>query len=106
MVSEFVKRRDYIMERLNAIPGVTCPFPRGAFYAMPNFSTYFGKKAGDKVINGSVDLSGYLLEDGHIAAVAGAAFGEDTCIRLSFATSMEKITEGLNRLEASLGKLS
>ena len=106
MVTEFVKRRDYIMERLDAISGVTCPFPRGAFYAMPNFSAYFGKKAGDKVINGSVDLSGFLLEDGHIAAVAGAAFGEDTCIRLSFATSMEKITEGLNRLEASLAKLS
>jgi len=106
MVAEFDKRRAYIMDRLLAIPDVTCPRPQGAFYVMPNFSAFYGKKAGDKVIGGSVDLSGYLLEEGHVATVAGAAFGEDSCIRLSYATSMELITKGMDRIVEALGKLA
>jgi aspartate aminotransferase len=106
MNAEFQKRRDYIMGRIAEIPDAACPYPRGAFYAMPNLSAYFGKKAGDRVIANSVDLSGYLLETGHVATVAGAAFGEDRCIRLSFATSMELITEGMNRIQDALSKLA
>jgi aspartate aminotransferase len=106
MVAEFAKRRDYMMDRLAALDGVTCPRPRGAFYVMPNFSAYYGKKAGGQEIAGSVDLSGYLLEEAHVATVAGAAFGEDACIRLSYATSMELLEKAMDRLEEALGKLA
>ena len=102
---EFQKRRDYIMDRLLAIPGVTCPRPVGAFYAFPNLSAYYGKKAGDKAINGSLDMADYLLDGAHIATVPGVAFGEDKCIRFSFATSIAVITEGMNRLEKALAEL-
>ncbi len=106
MGSEFQKRRDYIMERVLAIPGVTCPRPQGAFYCMPNLSAYYGKKAGERVIQNSVDMSGYILEVGHVATVAGAAFGEDNCIRLSFATSMELIEKGMDRIQQALSQLA
>ncbi len=105
MRAEFEKRRDYILGRLAAIPGCFCPKPGGAFYVFPNLSAYFGKKWGDKVIAGSVDLSAYLLEDSHIATVPGAAFGEDACVRFSFATSMELIAKGMDRLAEGLSKL-
>jgi aspartate aminotransferase len=107
MNQQFAKRRDYIMQRLLEIEGITCPRPQGAFYAMPNLSAYYGKSyAGGKTINGSVDMSAYLLEEGHIATVAGAAFGEDSCVRFSFATSLELIEKGMDRLQAALAKLS
>jgi aspartate aminotransferase len=105
MRAEFEKRRDYILGRLAAIPGCSCPKPGGAFYVFPNLSAYFGKKWGDKVIAGSLDLSAYLLEDSHIATVPGAAFGEDACVRFSFATSMDLIAKGMDRLAEGLAKL-
>jgi len=103
---EFERRRGYIVGRLAAMKGVTCPNPGGAFYVFPNLSAYFGKKWGDKVIQGSVDLSAYLLEEAHIATVPGAAFGEDACVRFSFATSQELIARGMDRLEEGLAKLA
>jgi len=103
---EFERRRGYIVGRLAAMKGVTCPNPGGAFYVFPNLSAYFGKKWGDKVIQGSVDMASYLLEDVFLATVPGAAFGEDSCIRFSFATSMQVIEEGMNRLEKALAKLT
>lgn len=105
MRAEFERRRGYIVGRLAAMKGVTCPNPGGAFYVFPNLSSYFGKKWGDKVIQGSVDLSAYLLEEAHIATVPGAAFGEDACVRFSFATSQELIAKGMDRLEEGLAKL-
>lgn len=105
MRAEFEHRRGYIVGRLAAMKGVTCPNPGGAFYVFPNLSSYFGKKWGDKVIQGSVDLSAYLLEEAHIATVPGAAFGEDACVRFSFATSQELIAKGMDRLEEGLAKL-
>ncbi len=103
---EFEKRRDYIMGRLKAIPGCSCPRPGGAFYVFPNLSAYFGKSFDGQVIKDSVELSAYLLEQSHIATVPGAAFGEDACIRFSFATSMELIAKGMDRLEDGLSKLA
>ncbi|MBI4799743.1 MAG: pyridoxal phosphate-dependent aminotransferase [Desulfarculus sp.] len=102
---EFEKRLAYILGRLRAMPGVTCSEPGGAFYVFPNLSAYFGKKFGDKVIKGSLELSDYLLEQAHIATVPGVAFGEDSCVRFSFATSMELIAKGMDRLADGLAKL-
>ena len=102
---EFEKRRDYIIKRLLEIPGVTCFKPQGAFYAFPNFSAYYGKKFGDMVISDSLDLTSYLLEQAHVAVVPGVAFGEDTCLRFSFATSLELIGAGLDRVQKAVAGL-
>ncbi len=106
MVGVFARRRDLIYKLLNDIPGVECFKPEGAFYAFPNFSAYYGKKAGDKVMTGSSDLCDHLLENAHVALVPGSAFGTDECIRFSFATSDELIIEGVKRVADALAKLS
>ncbi len=105
MVSEFDRRRLYIAERLKSLPGVKVAIPQGAFYIFPNFSSYYGRKAGDRVITNSLDLADYLLEKAHVAVVPGAAFGEDECLRFSYATSLEQIEKGMDRLEKALNKL-
>ena len=105
MMAAFDERRLYVVERLNAFEGVSCHKPGGAFYVFPRVDGVYGQKAGDKVIGGSVDLASYLLDKAHIATVAGAAFGDDACIRVSYATSMVKLEEGLNRMEKALGEL-
>jgi aspartate aminotransferase len=105
MLTEFDKRRKYMIERLNAMEGVTCKMPVGAFYAFPNVSTHFGKKFNDTPINNSLDLSTYLLEQAKVALVPGSAFGDDKYIRLSYATSMENVKKGLDRIEEALGNL-
>ena len=86
-------------------PGVTCPEPDGAFYVFPNFSAYFGKKSGGRTINGSLDLADYLMEDAHVAVVPGSAFGEDNCIRFSYALSMDEIEQGFDGIKRALQKL-
>lgn len=105
MVSEFDRRRLYIAERLKSLPGVKVAIPQGAFYIFPNFSSYYGRKAGDRVITNSLDLADYLLEKAHVAVVPGAAFGEDECLRFSYATSLEQIEKGMDRLEKALNEL-
>jgi aspartate aminotransferase len=105
MLSEFDKRRKYMVERLNAMKGVTCKTPVGAFYAFPNVSSYFGKKFNGTPVNNSLELSTYLLEQGKVALVPGSAFGDDKYIRLSYATSMENVKKGLDRIEDALGNL-
>ncbi len=103
---EFDKRRKYMVERLNAMEGVSCLTPVGAFYAFPNISSVFGKKTpGGSVINGSSDFASYLLEEAKVALVSGDAFGADAHIRLSYAASMETITKGLDRIQGALKKL-
>ncbi|HEY6010689.1 MAG TPA: pyridoxal phosphate-dependent aminotransferase [Nitrospirota bacterium] len=96
---EFDKRRKYMVERLNSMPGVSCLMPVGAFYAFPNISKLFGKSANGKPLRNSTDVATYLLEEAQVALVSGDAFGADAYIRLSYATSMENIQKGLDRIE-------
>ncbi len=106
MVSAFAQRRDYIVDRLNKIPGVSCYKPVGAFYVFPNFSSYYGKAYQGKKIENSTMLADYFLDVAKVAVVPGVEFGADPFERLSYATSMEDIKEGLNRIEEALKKLS
>ncbi len=106
MVSVFKERRDYIVKRIRAIPGVTCVKPQGAFYVFPNVSSYYSRKHRDGKIKNSVTLCNYLLEEAGLAVVPGIAFGDDRYIRFSFATSMENIAKGMDRFESALKRLS
>lgn len=106
MVAEFDRRRRAIVEGLNKIPGVSCRMPGGAFYAFPNIKGVLGKRGPTGSINSPTDLATYLLKDAHIAAVPGEPFGSQEHIRLSYATSMEMITRGLDRLGLALKKLT
>lgn len=105
MVSAFAERRRYIVDRLNRMEGVSCYNPAGAFYAFPNFSSYYGKSCKGKRILSSTDLADYFLDEARVAVVPGGEFGADRFERLSFATSMENIEEGLTRIEDALKKL-
>ena len=102
MVDEFRKRRDVIVELLNDISGIKCAKPQGAFYVFPNTSGLYGRSFKGKTIHSSVDLAEFLLEEANVAVVPGAPFGNDNHIRLSYATSMRNIEEGLNRIRKSL----
>jgi aspartate aminotransferase len=99
MREQFEKRAAYMCERLNAIEGVTCDQPTGAFYCFPDVSSYYGKTIGGNVINDSMDFAKNLLEQGNVALVPGGPFGCDNNVRLSFACSMDNIKEGIDRLE-------
>lgn len=105
MLVHFEKRKNYIVNRLNAMEGVRCFDPQGAFYVFPNISSFFGKKYDGMEIKGSVDLTDYLLEKARVAVVPGEGFGAEGYIRLSYATSMELIEKGLDRIEEVLGAL-
>ena len=105
MAVEFEKRREYIVERLNNIEGVRCLDPQGAFYVFPNISAYFAKSYSGGKIEDSADLTTYLLEEAKVAVVPGGAFGADEHIRLSYATSMDNIKKGLDRIEEALKAL-
>lgn len=102
---EFDKRRKYMVEQLNKIPGVSCLMPVGAFYAFPNVARLYGKSIQGKTIKNSSDLATYLLEEAKVALVSGDAFGADPYIRLSYATSMENIQKGLNRIAKAVSEL-
>jgi len=96
MHAEFAKRAKHISERLNAVPGITCMEPTGAFYAFPNVGALYAKVG----VSGSVEFCKKLLEEAQVACVPGAGFGCDNNMRLSFATSMEQIDKGIDRIEA------
>jgi aspartate aminotransferase len=102
---EFDKRRKYMVERLNRIPGISCLMPVGAFYAFPNVARLYGKSIAGKTIKNSSELATYLLEEAKVALVSGDAFGADKYIRLSYATSMENIQKGLDRIEKAVTAL-
>ena len=102
MVGEFDRRRRAIIAALNAIPGVHCATPKGAFYAFPNVSGLFGKRWKGGTIKGSVDVCTFLLEEARIACVAGQDFGSDAHIRISYATGIETIAEGMRRMDAAV----
>ena len=106
MCIEFEKRRTFIVERLNAMPGVSCFKSNGAFYVFPNFSGVYGKSTpAGKKIETSSDFAAYLLEDAKVALVPGIAFGDDRYARLSYAISMENIAKGMDRIEEAIKNL-
>ncbi|UCF88693.1 MAG: pyridoxal phosphate-dependent aminotransferase [bacterium] len=105
MVAEFDKRRVYMVDRLNAMDGVSCFKPQGAFYVFPNFSKLYGRKFKGKVIENSSDFADYLLGEAKVAIVSGNAFGADNYARLSYAIAMKNIEKGLDRIEAAIGAL-
>jgi aspartate aminotransferase len=105
MVGEFDSRRRVIVEALNAIPGISCVMPKGAFYVFPNVSGLFGKRWKGGTLKGSGAVSAFLLEEALIATVAGVDFGSDAHIRLSYATGLETIKEGMSRMVAAVRAL-
>lgn len=105
MIAEFEKRRTYIVQRLNAIAGISCFMSTGAFYAFPNVSGLYGKCFSGKAINNSTDLCAFFLEHARVAVVPGIAFGADNYVRFSYATSMDNIRRGIDRIEEALASL-
>jgi aspartate aminotransferase len=105
MVKEFSRRRKRVLELVNEIPGIECTSPDGAFYIFPDVSSYFGKSDGTTKVNNASELCMYLLNNAHVSSVMGDAFGEPSCVRFSFANSMEKIEEGFRRIEEALRRL-
>lgn len=105
MCEAFLRRRDLVVDLCRDIPGIKLNVPDGAFYVFPDLSYYYGKKAGDRVINDSGDLAMYLLEEGHVATVGGAAFGAPNCLRFSYATSDENLVEAVARIKKALAAL-
>ncbi len=105
MVIEFTRRRKVMVDRLNDIPGVSCPMPRGAFYAFPNIGKLLGRQGLEGPITSPQDLAQYLLKEAHVAVVPGEPFGSRAHIRLSYATSVEAIEKGMDRLAQTLRKL-
>ncbi|NLK42880.1 MAG: aminotransferase class I/II-fold pyridoxal phosphate-dependent enzyme, partial [Tissierellia bacterium] len=99
MKKHFEDRRNYMFETINSIKGLSCRKPEGAFYIMVNFTQLLGKNIRNYKINSSMDFANFLLEEGKVAVVPGIAFGDDNYIRLSYATSMENIKEGLRRIK-------
>lgn len=100
MVEQFVKRRDYMVEQLNSMAGLSCLKPGGAFYVMLNIQDLLAKKYQGQRIDGSIDFANLLLKAEKVAVVPGIAFGADHLIRLSYATSMDNIEKGLKRIES------
>lgn len=106
MGKAFARRRDLVMQLIREIPGLECNEPEGAFYVFPRCSSYFGKTAPDgSTIGGSLDLALYLLNEAHVACVAGVAFGDDDYVRMSYATSEDNLREAFHRVGEALAKL-
>ncbi|MAB95319.1 MAG: aspartate aminotransferase [Flavobacteriales bacterium] len=106
MKETFLKRRNMLVNLLKEIPGIKCNIPQGAFYVFPDISSYFGKSYENEVINNANDFCMYLLNFAHVACVAGDAFGNPECIRISYAASDKKLTDAVSRIKTHLGKLS
>jgi aspartate aminotransferase len=102
MVKQFKERKQHVMKLLKEFPALKCTEPDGAFYIFPEVKSYFGKKAGDEIINNASDLCMYLLNVSHVSTVTGDAFGEPGCIRISFANNMKNIEEGFKRIKKGL----
>jgi aspartate aminotransferase len=102
MVAAFQRRRDLVVKLLQDIPGIKINIPEGAFYVFPDVSSYFGKTLRGKVIHNADDFSMYLLAEANVATVTGDAFGNPNCIRFSYATSEELLTEALRRIKEAV----
>lgn len=106
MGKEYLRRRDFVKELLDGIPGFKTNIPQGAFYFFPDISAYFGKSDGETTINNASDLSMYMLNHAHVSVVTGEAFGDPNCIRFSYAASEEDLREAIKRIKEALAKLS
>lgn len=106
MRDTFLKRRDLMAGLLAEIPGIECNVPEGAFYLFPRVSAYFGKSHEGTAIQNADDLAEFLLGEGHVATVSGAAFGSPECLRLSYAAAQPDLEEAAKRMKAALAKLS
>ncbi len=105
MVAEFERRRNFVVQKLNAMPGVTCNMPRGAFYVFPKVDALYGKSAQGHTVQTSMDMADYLLDEAGVALVPGEGFCDDRYIRISYATSMELLQSGLERMGQALQQL-
>lgn len=105
MCEAFRQRRELIVKLAKEIPGLKIVEPKGAFYLFPDVSAYFGKSYNGQTVHNATELVDYLLGEAHVACVSGSAFGEDNCIRFSYATSEDKITEAMHRVKEALAKL-
>lgn len=106
MKATFLKRRNLLLKELDNIEGIQCNEPQGAFYVFPDISYYFGKSDGNTTINNANDLCMYLLHNCHVAFVAGDAFGNPECIRISYAASDEQLLEAMRRIKHQLAQLN
>ncbi|NIP38909.1 MAG: aminotransferase class I/II-fold pyridoxal phosphate-dependent enzyme, partial [Candidatus Dadabacteria bacterium] len=106
MRKKFEQRKDYIVNELNNIEGISCFEPQGAFYVFPNVSDFYGKSFNGKTINNSLEITEFLLEEAKVAVVPGVEFGADNYIRISYAVSEKEIREGIARIGNSLSKLT
>ncbi len=105
MAREFQKRRDLIVKRMKSMPGVSCFNPQGAFYVFPNIRSFLGKSANGKKLASAGDLAEYFLQEARVLVIPGEDFGSTENIRISYATSLEEIEKGCDRMEAALKKL-
>ncbi|MCA6380015.1 MAG: pyridoxal phosphate-dependent aminotransferase [Cytophagales bacterium] len=105
MVTEYHKRRDIVYKLLKEIPGVKANYPQGAFYFFPDVSFYFGKKDGETVIKNADDFCFFMLDKGHVSLVPGGAFGDEKCVRLSYAASERDLVEAMSRMKNALASL-
>jgi aspartate aminotransferase len=103
---EFEQRKNYIVEKLNDIPQINCFDPQGAFYVFPNVSGCYGKEYNGKIIKDSLDFTEFILDEAKVAVVPGVAFGSDDHVRISYATSMDDIVKGIDRMTEAIQKLS
>ena len=106
MINEFEKRRNYMINRIESIDNLSIVKPKGAFYIMINIENCLGKEINGKILNDSMEFCASLLENEKLAVIPGKAFGLNNYIRVSYATSMEAIKEGLNRIESFIKKLN
>jgi aspartate aminotransferase len=105
MVDEYKHRREIVYRLFKEIPGVKANYPQGAFYFFPDVSFYYGKSDGEKTIQNGDDFCLYMLEKGHVSLVPGGAFGDDRCVRLSYAASEKELTDAMQRIKEALAKL-
>jgi len=105
MVTEYKKRREIVYNLLREIPGVKANLPQGAFYFFPDVSSYFGKSDGNMTVRNSDDFAFYMLEKAHVSMVPGGAFGDENCVRLSYAASETDLREAMKRMKDALAKL-
>jgi aspartate aminotransferase len=105
MVEQYHNRRDIVYNLLKEIPGVKANYPQGAFYFFPDVSYYYGKSDGEKILQNGDDFCLYMLEKGRVSLVPGGAFGDDRCVRLSYAASEKELIEAMHRIKEALSKL-